>query len=189
MPFTGALDSVLEQHRTAREGILEANMNPAATVKALRAESAPADSKHPKQRLHVRSELCRRSCLCSPNLKLMLMQLAIKRVVSLLTASACVSEPVSSCQSPVGEHAYGGLDFVQDTRSTSMPEKTPADGEEAAMRSASVEVEGMTRATSIAESLTDGELTMIGVNPVSPGLTVAASCGSLQQAFTGNMLH
>ena len=53
MPFTGALDSVLEQHRTAREGILEANMNPAATVKALRAESAPADSKHPKQRLHV----------------------------------------------------------------------------------------------------------------------------------------
>ena len=57
MPFTGALDSVLEQHRTAREGILEANMNPAATVKALRAESAPADSKHPKQRLHVCSRL------------------------------------------------------------------------------------------------------------------------------------
>ena len=57
MPFTGALDSVLEQHRTAREGILEANMNPAAAVKALRAESAPTDSKHPKQRLHVRAVL------------------------------------------------------------------------------------------------------------------------------------
>ena len=54
MPFTGALDSVLEQHRTAREGILEANMNPAAVVKALRAESAPPDGKTPKQRLHVR---------------------------------------------------------------------------------------------------------------------------------------
>ena len=68
MPFTGALDSVLEQHRTAREGILEANMNPAATVKALRAESAPADSKHPKQKLHVSPRL-RRALLpdcCSP---------------------------------------------------------------------------------------------------------------------------
>ena len=54
MPFTGALDSVLEQHRTAREGILEANMNPAATVKALRAESAPAGSKHSKQPSDVR---------------------------------------------------------------------------------------------------------------------------------------
>jgi hypothetical protein len=54
MPFTGALDSVLEQHRSAREGILEANMNPAATVKALRAESAPANTKNTRQPPDVR---------------------------------------------------------------------------------------------------------------------------------------
>ena len=49
---------------------------------------------------------------------------------------------------------------TQNTRSTSMPESSAEDAAapgHAGLRTASIEVEGMMRATSIAESLTDGE--------------------------------